>query len=66
MDTFGNWRKNTVMKLITVSTGSVGNAYLFEDGNRRILLDAGFQWKGIDKACGYGVIDAAFITHEHG
>lgn len=55
-----------MITLTTVGTGSKGNAYILRDGNRTILLDAGFQWKGIEKACGYGVIDAAFITHEHG
>ena len=54
------------MKLVTVSTGSIGNAYLLQDGNRQILLDAGFPWKGIQKACGYGVFDCALITHKHG
>lgn len=54
------------MELITVGTGSKGNAYILRDGNWQMLLDAGVPWKGVQKACGYGVLDCALITHKHG
>lgn len=52
-------------QLITVGTGSTGNAYILRDGDRQMLLDAGVYWKNIQKASGYAPIDLAVISHWH-
>lgn len=56
------------MILKCIGTGSSGNCYLYGDGERYIVLDAGMNWKSVLKACYYtpSDIDALLVSHEHG
>jgi phosphoribosyl 1,2-cyclic phosphodiesterase len=58
------------MRIAVLGSGSRGNAVLVESGGRRLLLDAGFSCREIEKRlAGLGVaassLEALVITHEH-
>ncbi len=53
------------MKIIVVGSGSKGNCYYIENGNTRILIDAGLSYKKVNEAIGDVSINGIFITHEH-
>jgi len=58
------------MRIAVLGSGSRGNAVLVESGGRRILLDAGFSCREIEKRLtGLGVaassLEALVLTHEH-
>lgn len=62
--------KEKTMRLITLSSGSKGNAILVEGKNTKILVDAGISALQIEKRLELvGVqpseIDAILVTHEH-
>lgn len=58
------------MRLAVLGSGSSGNAVLVESAGRRLLVDAGFQCREIERRLdGLGrrreEIDALVLTHEH-
>ena len=55
------------MELKVIGTGSSGNAYLLQQGEDSLLLDAGLSWPVILKGLPHGLrgIRACLITHEH-
>jgi len=53
-----------------LGSGSKGNAVLLEAGGTRVLIDAGFSPRGMEKRLGAlevppGSIEAVIVTHEH-
>jgi phosphoribosyl 1,2-cyclic phosphodiesterase len=59
------------MKVCVLGTGSAGNATLVEAGETRVLVDAGFSGRELERRLGeIGVgadaVDAIVITHDHG
>lgn len=56
------------MEILTIASGSSGNAYRVSDGKTQLLLDAGIPYKEIQKALDFRTRDLAgvLITHEHG
>lgn len=58
------------MKIVTIASGSGGNATLFESGPTRILVDAGVGPRALTRrleaAGAAGPLDAIIITHAHG
>ena len=55
-------------KLTTISTGSIGNAYILECNGEKLLIELGVKWKDIMKGVGYDLSNIAFclVTHQHG
>ncbi len=58
------------MKLVTFASGSSGNCALVEDGNCRVLIDAGVSMRRIGaglsrRGLTFADVDAVLITHEH-
>ena len=58
------------MKVCVLGTGSAGNATLVEAGGTRILVDAGFSGREIERRLGGigltpGAVHAIVITHDH-
>jgi phosphoribosyl 1,2-cyclic phosphodiesterase len=58
------------MRIAVLGSGSRGNALLIESGGRRLLIDAGFSCRRIEKLLdGLGVdpgtVEALVVTHEH-
>lgn len=60
------------MRIVVLGSGSRGNAVVVESGSHRLLVDAGFSCRelerrlaavGLDLAAGF---DAVLLTHEHG
>jgi phosphoribosyl 1,2-cyclic phosphodiesterase len=58
------------MKIVTIASGSGGNATLFESAGTRILVDAGVGprtlAKRLEAAGASGALDALVVTHAHG
>ena len=56
------------MKITIISSGSKGNAYLFEKNNAALLVECGVKFLEIQKAVDFDVlkIKACLISHEHG
>jgi phosphoribosyl 1,2-cyclic phosphodiesterase len=59
------------LRVVVLGSGSGGNAVVVESGGRRLLVDAGFPCREIERrlaAVGVdpGGFDALFVTHEHG
>lgn len=59
------------MRFCILGSGSAGNAALLDTGDTRVLVDAGFSARRLDRLLGaagasLGRIDAIFLTHEHG
>lgn len=56
------------MKLHCSGSDSDGNGYVLECSKGKILLDAGCNWRDVQKSCNYNVHDILFalITHKHG
>jgi phosphoribosyl 1,2-cyclic phosphodiesterase len=59
------------MILRVLGSGSKGNAVLLEAGGTRVLIDAGFSPKGMEKRLAFAEvsprsIEAVIVTHEHG
>ncbi len=60
-----------MFKFQVIASSSDGNASILEFGNKKILIDAGFQITGtkkflLSKNLTIEDIDAIFITHDHG
>jgi phosphoribosyl 1,2-cyclic phosphodiesterase len=58
------------MRVAILGSGSAGNSLVVESGGRRILIDAGFSCREIERRCERRGIDAAslqavVVTHEH-
>jgi phosphoribosyl 1,2-cyclic phosphodiesterase len=55
------------MEIKVLASGSKGNAYMVSDGNTKLLLECGIQYKQIQKGCGFRLseIRACLISHEH-
>ena len=55
------------MDLKCIKSGSTGNCYILEAGESRLLLEAGINFKAIQKACNFELMqfDACLVTHEH-
>lgn len=55
------------MWLRVIGTGSSGNAYLLQQGDDSLLLEAGLNWTAILGALPHGLhtIRACLVTHEH-
>ena len=55
------------MKIKTYASGSIGNLYTIDDGETKLILEAGLSYKKIIEkldwriSCAHGVL----ITHEH-
>ena len=59
------------MRAVVLGSGSAGNSLVVESGGRRILVDAGFSCREIERRCdSVGVdaesLEAIVLTHEHG
>jgi len=59
------------MRLAILGSGSGGNAVVVESAGRRILIDAGFSCRQIEKrlaeiGVGAETLEALILTHEHG
>ncbi len=59
------------MRVVVLGSGSAGNSLVVESGGRRILIDAGFSCRELEKRCDLvGVapesLEAVVLTHEHG
>lgn len=58
------------MRVAVLGSGSAGNSLLVESGGRRLLIDAGFSCREIERRCrrlGVDVasLEALVLTHEH-
>lgn len=55
------------MKITIISSGSKGNAYLFEKNNAALLVECGVKFSEIQKAVDYNLlkIKAVLVSHEH-
>lgn len=59
------------MIVTVLGSGSAGNSILVETGDTRLLVDAGFSGRDLERRLAAverepGSIDALFVTHEHG
>ena len=59
------------MKVCVLGTGSAGNATLVEAGETRVLVDAGFSGRALERrlsqiGLGPEAVDAIVISHDHG
>jgi phosphoribosyl 1,2-cyclic phosphodiesterase len=56
------------MKLKVISTGSIGNAYILDNGNEALLIECGVNIMDIKKALNFDFskVVGCIITHEHG
>lgn len=55
------------MNIKTIATGSTGNCYLIDDGETRLLIELGIQFKKIQRALNYETskVAACLISHSH-
>ena len=55
------------MELITIGSGSAGNAYALVTKEEILLLEAGLPYKEVQKAIDYRVSDivGCLVSHEH-
>lgn len=55
------------MKIKTIATGSTGNCYMIDDGETRLLIELGIQFKKIQQSLNYETmkISGALISHSH-
>jgi len=61
---------DTKLRLVVLGSGSGGNALVLESGGRRLMVDAGFSCREIEKRLAMvglegGGFDAVILTHEH-
>ncbi|MEK5038814.1 MBL fold metallo-hydrolase [Sporosarcina sp. FSL K6-3457] len=56
-----------MMIIRTLATGSTGNCYMIDDGQTRLLIELGVQFKKIQRALNYETskVAAALISHSH-
>ena len=57
-----------MLNITPIASGSTGNAYHITDGRSPVLIEAGIQFKRIQKAINFKVSELAgcLISHEHG
>lgn len=55
-------------KIITIGSGSSGNAYILECQNETLLLELGVSWKDIVKALNFNLskVVGVCVSHAHG
>ncbi|WP_058300579.1 MBL fold metallo-hydrolase [Gorillibacterium timonense] len=58
------------LRFTILSSGSTGNATVVDNGEAKVLLDAGFSGKKLEqlmteRGLAFSDLDAVFITHEH-
>jgi phosphoribosyl 1,2-cyclic phosphodiesterase len=55
------------MKLKVISTGSIGNAYILDNGNEALLIECGVNIMDIKKALNFDLskVVGCLVTHEH-
>ena len=55
------------MEVVSISTGSTGNAYFISDGHSSLLLDAGVPVRKIQVETHFRVsgLSGILVTHEH-
>lgn len=55
-------------RLITIGTGSSGNAYILECHNEILLLELGVGWSDIKKALNFDLskVVGVCVSHSHG
>ena len=60
--------ENSGVKLICISSSSVGNAYALDAGNEIILLEAGVKMAEVKKCINYRMSDVVgvCVSHSHG
>lgn len=56
------------MKLNVIGSSSEGNAYILQNEDEALLIEAGMRWSDIRKALGWNTrkVQGCLITHEHG
>jgi phosphoribosyl 1,2-cyclic phosphodiesterase len=59
------------MRVAVLGSGSSGNAVVVESGSKRLMVDAGFSCRELERRLGMlaidpSTIDALVLTHEHG
>ena len=56
------------MNIEVLASSSSGNAYIVDDGDTVLLLDAGIRFKDMQIKSNFGVnrVSACFVSHEHG
>jgi phosphoribosyl 1,2-cyclic phosphodiesterase len=62
---------DSAMRVAVLGSGSGGNAVVVESGSKRLMVDAGFSCREIERRLGGleidpSTIDALVLTHEHG
>ncbi|MGB3563425.1 MAG: MBL fold metallo-hydrolase [Thermoanaerobaculia bacterium] len=62
---------DSAMRIAVLGSGSGGNAVVVESGSKRIMVDAGFSCRELERRLGLldidpSTIDALVLTHEHG
>ena len=55
-------------KIITIGSGSSGNAYILECESETLLLELGVSWKDIVKALNFNLskVVGVCVSHAHG
>ena len=55
------------MDLKVAATGSSGNCYILQDGDHRLVLDAGIPYKEFLRAVDFNIqnISGCLVSHEH-
>lgn len=55
-------------RLITVSSGSIGNSYILECNNEILLLELGVSWDRIKRALNFDLskVVGVCVSHSHG
>lgn len=55
------------MEIKTIASGSSGNCYLIDDGETRLLIEAGIQFKRIQRALEFDLqgVAACLVSHSH-
>lgn len=51
--------------LKVISSGSLGNSYIIEVGDERLLLDCGVKWSMIVKSLGYSLVGVEGVLCTH-
>jgi phosphoribosyl 1,2-cyclic phosphodiesterase len=62
---------DSAMRVAVLGSGSSGNAVVVESGSKRLMVDAGFSCRELERRLGTleidpSTIDALILTHEHG
>jgi phosphoribosyl 1,2-cyclic phosphodiesterase len=59
--------KTKMFEIKILATGSKGNAYIIEDGDKSILIDPGISISDLRKRSNFGLsrLDFALLSHEH-